>query len=239
DALVPLVFILIIGTVVLQSATARPLARWLGVAEPEPRGVLVFGADEVPRAVAKALHDGGIRVLLADDDWEGIRRARMDGLATFFGNPTSSHADRHLDLTGIGRLLAMSTHRERNSLACLHYRDEFGRDKVYRLRNLGPEETTERAALAESLLAPPLFEEGMTHGRFAGLLERGWRIKSTRLTTTFDWPHFVEQYGSASILLFGIEEKGALRVASTKRELQPRPGWMVIALVPPAVAGEG
>ncbi len=238
DALVPLVFILIIGTVVLQSATARPLARWLGVAEPEPRGVLGFGADEVPRAVAKALHDGGIRVLLADDDWEGIRRARMDGLATFFGNPTSSHADRHLDLPGIGRLLAMSTHRERNSLACLHYRDEFGRGKVYRLRNLGPDETSERAALADRLLAPPLFEESMTHGRFADLLAQEWRVKSTRLTATFDWPHFVEQYGSASILLFGIEEKGALRVASAKRELEPRPGWTVIALVPPAAVAE-
>jgi len=232
EALVPLVFILIVGTVVLQSATARPLASWLRVAEPEPRGVLVFGADVVARAIAKALHDGGIRVVLADDDWDGIRRARMEGLATFFGNPASSHADRHLELSGIGRLLAMSTHRERNSLACLHYREEFGRDKVYRLRNLGPEETTERAALAESLLAPPLFEEGMTHGRFADLLERGWRIKSTRLTATFDWPHFIEQYGSASILLFGIEEKGALRVASTKRELEPRAGWLVIALVP-------
>jgi hypothetical protein len=232
EALVPLVFILIVGTVVLQSATARPLASWLRVAEPEPRGVLVFGADAVARAVAKALHDGGIRVVLADDDWDGIRRARMEGLSTFFGNPASSHADRHLELSGIGRLLAMSTHRERNSLACLHYREEFGRDKVYRLRNLGPEETTERAALAESLLAPPLFEESMTHGRFADLLAQGWRIKSTRLTPTFDWPHFIEQYGSASILLFGIEEKGALRVASTKRELEPRAGWLVIALVP-------
>ena len=238
DALVPLVFILIIGTVVFQGATARPLARSLGVAEPEPRGVLVFGADEVPRAVAKALHDGGIRVVLADDDWEGIRRARMDGLTTFFGNPASSHADRHLDLTGIGRLLAMSTHRERNSLACLHYREEFGRDRVYRLRNLGPEETTDRAALADSLLAPPLFEEAMTHGRFAGLLAQGWRVKSTRLTATFDWPHFIEQYGSASILLFGIEEKGALRVVSTKRQLEPRPGWTVIALVPGARSEE-
>ena len=138
DALVPLVFILIIGTVVLQSATARPLAMWLKVAEPEPRGVLVFGSDEVARAIGKALHDGGFRVLLADDDWDGIRLARMDGLATFFGNPASPHAERHLDLTGIGRLLAMSTHRERNSLACVHYREEFGREKVYRLRNLSP-----------------------------------------------------------------------------------------------------
>jgi hypothetical protein len=32
--------------------------------------------------------------------------------------------------------------------------------------------------------------------------------------------------------MFGVEEKGALRVASTKRELEPKPGWLVIALVP-------
>lgn len=233
QALVPLVFILIIGTVVLQSATARPLAKWLGVAEPEPHGVLVFGSDVVARAIGKALHEADFRVVLADDDWDGIRRARMEGLDTFYGNPASPHAERHLDLVGIGRLLALSTHRERNSLACVHYRQEFGRSKVYRLRNLAPHESTDRAALADSLLAPALFDEAMTHTRFAELLARGWRIKSTGLTATFDWPHFVEQYGSDSVLLFGVAEKGALRVASVKRELEPRPGWTVIALVPP------
>ena len=233
-ALVPLVFILIIGTVVLQSATARPLAKWLKVAEPEPRGLLIFGSDEVARAIGKALDEAGFRVMLADDDWDGIRQARMDGLPTFFGNPASPHAERHLDLTGIGRLLAVSTHRERNSLACVHYRQEFGRDKVYRLRNLTPQESTDRAALSGTLLAPPLFDEEMTHGRFAEMLEQGWRIKSTKLSTTFDWPHFIEQHGSNTVLMFGVEEKGALRVASTKRELEPKPGWTVIALVPPA-----
>ncbi|GGY29452.1 sodium/hydrogen antiporter [Rhodanobacter panaciterrae] len=235
-ALVPLVFILIIGTVVLQSATARPLALWLKVAEPEPRGLLIFGSDEVARAIGKVLSEAGFHVMLADDDWDGIRHARMDGLATFFGNPASPHAERYLDLTGIGRLLAVSTHRERNSLACVHYRQEFGRDKVYRLRNLTPQENTDRAALSGSLLAPPLFDEEMTHGRFAEMLEHGWRIKSTKLSTTFDWPHFIEQYGSNSVLMFGVEEKGALRVASTKRELEPKPGWTVIALVPPTAS---
>ena len=234
DALVPLVFILIIGTVVFQSATARPLAKWLKVAEPEPRGLLIFGSDHVARAIAGALNEAGFHVLLADDDWEGIRLARMEGLSTFFGNPTSPHSERHLDLTGIGRLLALSTHRERNSLACVHYRQEFGREKVYRLRNLTPQENTDRAALSGNLLAPPLFQEVMTHGRFAEMLGQGWRIKSTRLSTTFDWPHFIEQYGSNTVLMFGVEEKGALRVASAKRELEPKPGWLVIALVPPA-----
>jgi hypothetical protein len=102
------------------------------------------------------------------------------------------------------------------------------------LRNLTPRENTDRAALAGSLLAPPLFDEEMTHGRFAQMLDEGWRIKSTRLTATFDWRQFVEQHGSNTVLMFGVEEKGALRVASTKRELEPKPGWLVIALVPPA-----
>ncbi|MEO8811015.1 MAG: sodium:proton antiporter [Rhodanobacter sp.] len=236
DALVPLIFTLIIGTVVLQSATARPLAIWLKVAEPEPRGVLIFGSDTVARAISKVLGEAGFRVMLADDDWDGIRLARMEGLTTFFGNPASPHAERHLDLTGLGRLLAMSTHRERNSLACVHYRQEFGREKVYRLRNLTQEENTDRAALAGNLLAPPLFDETITHGRFAEMLEQGWRIKLTKLTDTFDWPQFIEQYGSTSVLMFGVEEKGVLRVASAKRELEPKSGWTVIVLVPPEAA---
>ena len=238
DALVPLIFTLIIGTVVLQSATARPLALWLKVAEPEPNGVLIYGSDEVARAIGKALADAGFQTLLADDDWDGIRLARMDGLNTFFGNPTSPYGDRNLDLTGLGRLLAVSTHRERNSLTCMHYRQEFGRDKVYRLRNLTPQENTERLALSGRVLAPPLFDPEMTHGRFAHMLEEGWSVKSTKLSTTFDWPQFVEQHGTAAVLMFGVDDKGALLIASTKRELQPKPGWTVLALVPPAVKND-
>lgn len=237
DAMVPLVFILIIGTVVLQSATARPLARWLRVAEPEPRGVLIYGSDEVARAVGRALVDAGVRVVLADEARDGIRRARMEGLSTFYGNPASPHAERNLDLAGLGQLLAMSTHRERNSLACVHYRREFGREKVYRLRNLAPHEATDRAAIAGNLLAPPLFGEAMTHAQFAELLAAGWRIKSTRLTPAFGWSDFIEHNGSGSVLLFGIDEKGNLRVASTKRLLEPKAGWLAIALAPPTSGG--
>ena len=233
DAMVPLVFILIIGTVVLQSATARPLARWLRVAEPEPRGLLIYGSDEVARAVGKALADAGFRVVLADDAWDGIRQARMEGLATFFGNPASPHAERNLDLTGLGRLLAMSTHRERNSLACVHYRREFGREKVYRLRNLAPHEATDRAAIAGKLLAPPLFGEEMTHARFGELLAAGWRIRSTRLSPTFGWAQLLDRHGAGSLLLFAVDDKGNLRVASAKRVLEPKAGWTVLVLAPP------
>ena len=233
DALVPLVFILIIATVVLQSATARPLARWLKVADPDPDGVLIFGSDEVARGIAQALTDQKFQVVLADDDWEGISKARMAGLTTFFGNPTSQHAALNLDLTGIGRLLAMSNRRELNSLACLHYRQEFGREQVYRLRVLAPEDANNRSAFAGNLRAKALFGADMTRTRFVELLEGGWRIKTNALTEAFGWPDFVAQHGADTVLLFGLEPNGKLRVNSNREKTEPRPGWMVIALVPP------
>ena len=234
DALVPLVFILIIATVVLQSATARPLARWLKVADPDPDGVLIFGSDAVARGIAKALAEQEFKVLLADDDWDGISKARMDGLPTFYGNPTSQHAALNLDLTGIGRLLAMSTRRELNSLACMHYRQEFGRERVYRMRVLAPEDASNRAAFAGSLRAKALFGNEMTHARFAGVLEAGWRIKSSALADSFGWPDFLAEHGAEAALLFGVEPNGRLRVVNNRRKTEPKPGWTVIALVPPA-----
>jgi len=234
DILVPLVFILIIGTVVLQSVTARPFACWLKVADPDPHGVMIFGSDHVARTVAQALVEQDFRVLMVDDDWEGIRDARMAGLPTFYGNPTSQHAALHLDLTGIGRLLAMSTRRELNSLTCMQYRQVFGRERVYRLRILAPEQSHDRAAFAGSIQSKVLFGDAMTHARFNEALAGGWRVKATALTETFDWPQFQEQAGSDAVLLFGIGPNGGLRVASNKRDIEPKPGWTVIALTPPS-----
>lgn len=234
DTLVPLIFILIIATVIVQSATSRFLARILKVAAPEPDGVLIFGSDRIARAVASALKEQGVQVLVADDDWSGIREARMAGLATYFGNPTSQHADIHLDHSGLGRLLAMSTRRELNSLACLHFRQEFGRQRVYRLRNLDPNDTVSgRASLASPLLSPALFDADLTHSRLMHLFNLGWHIKSTALSETFDWNQFIEQHSEDTLLLFAHTDKGVLRISSVKRDLEPKPGWTVTALVPP------
>ena len=79
DSLVPLVFMIIIGTVVLQSISARPLARWLDVAEPPPTGVLIVGANRAAILIAEALRDLDIRVLITDSHWAGVREARMRG----------------------------------------------------------------------------------------------------------------------------------------------------------------
>ncbi|HAV67306.1 MAG TPA: sodium:proton antiporter, partial [Alcanivorax sp.] len=119
ELLVPLTFMVIIGTVALQSVTARPLARLLKVAEPGPRGFLIIGANPVARAIGQTLSQNNFPVILTDSSWESIRTARMEGLPTFYGNPVSSHADQYLDLVGYGKLLGLSPRRELNTMATM------------------------------------------------------------------------------------------------------------------------
>ncbi|MBK7729097.1 MAG: sodium:proton antiporter [Gammaproteobacteria bacterium] len=118
NELVALTFMIIIGTVVLQSVTAARVARWLDVVQPQSRGVLIVGSSELPRLLAQALQKQEIPVLVADDDWQGISQCRMTGIPTYFGNPVSEHAEATLPLSSMRWLLAMSTRIEMNSLAC-------------------------------------------------------------------------------------------------------------------------
>jgi NhaP-type Na+/H+ or K+/H+ antiporter len=89
DKMVPLVFLMIIGTVVFQSATARPLATMAEGRRPRTarRVDLRFGHRGARGRHVRSRPIEGLRVVVADDDWNGIRAARMAGLSTFFGNP--------------------------------------------------------------------------------------------------------------------------------------------------------
>lgn len=77
---------MIIVTVLLQSLTARPVAKLLAVSEPDGHGFLIIGANSLAIAIGKALRDNGLRVLLVDSNWENTRKARMEGLPVYYGN---------------------------------------------------------------------------------------------------------------------------------------------------------
>ncbi|MGH8747362.1 MAG: cation:proton antiporter, partial [Burkholderiales bacterium] len=234
DKLVPLTFLMIIGTVLIQSASAGPLARWLRVADPDPNGVLIIGSDRLARGMAKALADLKLAVVVADEDWAGIREARMQGLRTFFGNPVSEHADRHLDLVGIGRLLALSPRREFNSLACVRYRPEFGANRVAYLRVL-PSEGGEasRTDFAQQLAAPQLLGEEVTRAQLEALIDRGWRLKATGLSEDFGYDEFLARRGEGVLVPFALNERRQLRMATDGYRIEPKAGWTVVAFVPP------
>src|SRR5690554_545792 len=133
EALVPLVFMLIITTVTLQSLTARPIADLLSVKEPPAHGFLILGANPIARLIAKSLRKHDVPVMLTYTNLENVRQARMENLPVYFGNPVSEHAAIYMDLTGVGNLLILSPYKQMNSLATYHFVDWFGRSEERRV----------------------------------------------------------------------------------------------------------
>ncbi|MDG4549119.1 MAG: sodium:proton antiporter [Candidatus Contendobacter sp.] len=231
--LAALTFLVIVVSVILQSLTAKTVVRRLGVAAPPPRGVLIVGGNPVARAVAQTLCERDIPVILADSIWENVRAARMAGIPVYHGNILSEHADTHLDLTGIGTLLAMSRWPERNTLASLYYRPLFGADRVYTLRLDEEHDDKDRARMMPSYRIPRLFGEQITLTCLQEGLDQGYALRATPLTANFDLAAFRDKWGDLAIPLFALDPKGILRVFSTGESPQPSPGWTLISLTPP------
>lgn len=230
NGLVPLVFAVIIGTVVLQSITAKPLAKWLGLLEPEPTGVLVVGSNPVGRMLAKALHDSGRRVLVADSHWAGIRTARMMGLPVFYGSPVSSYADRSLDLTGLGTLLAVSRRPGLNELACVRFADDFGRDHVFVLGNRS-ERAHEKHSISGAVSGRVLFGGELAIDDLVSRILAGQLPKTTELTAEFDIEDY-RQKNPDGLILFATDDSGKLRFPVDDERFKPVAGWTITALMP-------
>ncbi|MFW6021191.1 MAG: cation:proton antiporter [Guyparkeria sp.] len=234
EVIVPLTFIIIVGTVVLASLTARPLARALDIALPEDHGVLIVGANRVTREIAKVLRKHGFRVVIADGNYSEIRQARMDGLETYYGNPVSEAADRKLDLVGIGQMFAMSAQSEINNLAAVRYRHEFGQSNVFVLQTPQEVAGSENQRITSQFNARGLFGESVSLGHLFRLFEAGAELFSTRLTENFGYSEYLVHYEGRGELLFGITPNGNLRPMNNELSQRPGPGWTLIGLYEPS-----
>jgi NhaP-type Na+/H+ or K+/H+ antiporter len=131
--LIPLVFAVIVATVTIYGLGMGPLARWLGLAERHQEGLLILGAGKVERVLADALAEAGVDVVLATTNRDDYYDARAAGRRIYFGNILARDVDFELDLSGIGRLLALTPNDDINTIAAGRYRATFGGGSTYQL----------------------------------------------------------------------------------------------------------
>lgn len=234
EHIVPLAFALIIGTVLWQGFTAPLVARWLKVAEPAPTGVLFVGGNLLARAVAAKLHENEFRVVVADSAWDYVSAARMAGMDTYFGNPVSEHAERHLNLTGLGYMFAMSRRDDLNALACVRFANDFGRNAVWSISTDREDETLEKHKPLSSQNGPLFGREG-SYAELAKILHQGGEIKTTKISENFDFDALRGQHATMIPLLAWSEKKDFI-VNIGDDSFVPKPGSTVMFLMPPTPA---
>ena len=206
-----LVFIVIVGTVVLNSLTAKPLAQMLKVAEPDPQGFLILGAHPFARNIASFLQGEGFNTLLADTNWANVATARVDGLNAYYGSLLSTDSEEEVRLSGIGRLLALTSNDEANALTALKYAREFGSQSVYQLQ---PRKgTSQRRQVSEEQRGKVLFNEDASYATLSNLFNRGAKIKKSVITEQHGLDEIKALYGNDFLPMF-IMNNGKIRVIS-------------------------
>ncbi|EGQ9316790.1 sodium:proton antiporter [Vibrio parahaemolyticus] len=236
--LVPMTFMVIIGTVVLQSATARPMAIALGVAEPAPRGFLLIGANRVAREIGQALARYDRRVLMTDSNWEYISQVRMMGLDYYYGNPISSHADDNLNMIGIGQVVALTPDQHFNIMACMQFVDEFGEDKVHCLQKVKTNGNgNEKHSVAQEYHGKLLMGGNVSYTQLASLLSRGAEIKHTKLSENFTYQDYLEHHKTNLVIpLFNVEDKGKIQFCDDPDQFAPSTTSTIVSLILPESA---
>jgi len=233
DVIVPLIFFIIAGSIVVYAIPANWIAARLDVAGSEADGILFLGAHPWARELAKTLQDLGFRVLLVDSNFLSVRAARMASLPAYYGNVVSEEVIDRLDLEGIGKMIGLTPNYAANSLAAIHFSEIFGRSEVYQL-------APETAAVARAGVSLPLqlrgrilFDRTATYSAITQRFEAGARIKTTALTERFGMDAFRNMYGDDALPMFAVSEAGVLRVIATDNPPSLEPGTTVIALVEP------
>lgn len=237
DKMVPLIFTVIIVTVVLQSLTATPFARLLGVRQPKPNTLLIIGANHVARAVAKGLKDQNIDVYLSDPAWENCKMARMDGLPCYYGNPQSEHAERYLPLTSLKSVLALSPNRHHNALGVQYFSHLLGDQCVYSLKSSTNHAKANKDS-ATFLSRQILFGDEGNYAKLSSMMAKGGKVSVTRISEEFKWEQYKE-VNSEAIPLFVLTEQNKdeepilIRPFTSDMKKLPEEGDRVLALQPP------
>jgi hypothetical protein len=224
------VFAIIIGTVVLQSLTARPLLRALGVRRPPSNGVLIAGANRLARELGLALQAQGFPVLMADPVWENYRRSRMAGLPAYYGLPQSEQAEAALDLGSIGVVLALSANTHQNALAVYHFSHLLGEEKVFALRS-NPGEGGVRRESALFRRRQLLFAGEEGYGDLAKRLSQGWTVKTVRLDEAAGWAEVASRYAGDAIPLVWVDPERRRAYPHAGGTAPPDAPLLVVALV--------
>ena len=141
EYITPLVFMVVLGTVLLNATTARGVASLLGVLKQKSDGILIIGANSPARIIARFLHDKERHVVLVDRNESNIKATRQMGLKAFSADIFTDNLEDNIDLVDMGYIIAMTGSADVNQYAIDKYKNEFGEHGAYRL--LTQEELTE------------------------------------------------------------------------------------------------
>ncbi|MEJ1221423.1 cation:proton antiporter [Sediminicola sp. 1XM1-17] len=133
EYITPIVFMVVLGTVLLNATTARLFAKLVGVFLDKSEGILIIGASKAPRLIANYLQKNKRHVVLIDNNQSNIDKAKKMGLDAMTANIYSDSLTDNIELNDMGYLMALTGNSDINMFAIKKFKDQFGENGSFRL----------------------------------------------------------------------------------------------------------
>lgn len=133
EYITPLVFMIVLGTVLLNATTARVFAKLVGVFLKKSDAILFVGASNPARLIASFLKDKGKRVILIDSNKNFVQQALDDDLEAFKVDVYDDELTDNIELNDVGYLIALTGSDMVNKYAINRFSPAFGEHGSYKL----------------------------------------------------------------------------------------------------------
>lgn len=229
EYITPLVFMIVLGTVLLNATTARFFAKVAGVFLKKSEGILIIGASEPSLVIAKYLKDNGRHVVLLDSNPSNIEKAKELGLEAINASIYSDMLTDNIELNDVGILLALTANPEINKFAIEKFKNQFGENGAFRLV------TVEEMKDAQNNPKEGLFSQTDDYNTLAKAAHDFPTIYEVLLKDAEHYKRLIEitEKDKSIIPLFLKDKNGKLEVipAFNKEEVNKiEPGWKLVYL---------
>lgn len=237
ELIAPLVFSVIIATVLVHGLGLGPLSRALGLASERPPGLLIVGAGDWTIGLTKVLTRLGTPIVLSDPSTAALEPARGLAATTHTGHLLAPEEEDAGLLTETEYLLAATEDDAFNALLCRKFATDLGQQNVYQVAYAGRGEAAPR--FHREWRGNIVIDGEMPLAELNRRVAEGWRFRAVPVQGA-EARDGLRPSGSRLPVAF-VRENGELLFASPETELHVGgKGTLVVFEAPehpPAEAG--
>ncbi|MFT5435722.1 MAG: NhaP-type Na+/H+ or K+/H+ antiporter [Ulvibacter sp.] len=229
EYITPLVFAVVLVTVLLNATTARLFSKIVGVFLKTSEGVLIVGASKFSRLIAAYLQKNKRHVVLVDTNVFNITTAKELGLEAINADIYSVELTDNIELNDVGYLLAMTGSDEINSQAIRRFGKEFGETGTFRLMTSQELQTNTNSSSKE------LFSHTHDYTKFSHVANEYPSIQEIPIDSIDEFRRFLQiiEKDDDAIALFLKHPGGFLDIVSVHTKMEVDEGSHLVYIGKP------
>ena len=215
-----------------KTSVGKRLAKKLNLSMEGKPGIIITGSNLFTIELAKSFVKQETPVIIVDNSWERLAKARKDGVPFYYGSLLSEQTEYNLDTIPYEYLIASTDSHSYNALICTTFMPEYGRNNVFKVSPY-EDQASSPSDLVDQVGGRILFEQDVSIRDLISKVRDGYIFRQTTLTDQYGYQQYMEEKDDSTVFLYFVTPSGQIKFFSEGMRAFPSAGDTVISITPP------